>query len=132
MSITPVIYPEGINPASTGGGGGGTQDVFVNIFSFNHTITSPLDLFDTVANEYILEVRLHIVTPFDGMVTFTVGEAGGTDRLMDAGDNDPTESALYVNYPNYQYAGINTIRLYATLVGVTTGSGVLYIYTKQE
>lgn len=135
MTLIPVYFPEGINPPGDGDGGGGgdpsVSTVYIIPTPFAAPVLSPTALYETVAGEWVVECRLHIITPFDGTVTFTVGEPGGTSRLMAADDSDPSEAGVYVSLPLYQYPAVATINLYTSASGNTTGAGVIFIHTRK-
>ena len=77
----------------------------------------------------VVKVGLHLDVPFNGVgAALTVGDAGDTDRLMLATQNDPTTAASYETHPTYRYVAETTITLSITPgTGGTQGRGVLTI-----
>jgi hypothetical protein len=78
-------------------------------------------------------VQIHIRVPFDGIgAALTVGDAGDTDRLMAAADNDPTAVGSYTTTPAYAYGSDTGLTLGITPgAGASQGAGVLVLYIQQ-
>lgn len=95
---------------------------------FAYGDATPASVDPTVpANCMVVEVGLHLDVGFNGASpALIVGDAGDTDRLMVATQNDPAIAGSYTSHPAYRYASETTVTLSITPgIGCTQGRGVL-------
>lgn len=99
-------------------------------FSFGDA--SPSVLFTIAANKIIEEVRIIILTEFDGVgASLKVGDALQDDLLLNEDQNDPTIAATYISTPNISYNSPTQILLTINSgSGATQGSGILLLKYK--
>lgn len=118
------------NPFVGAGGGGGTPDPNaeeIQTLAFSYTSGTAL-VFNIPANARVLQTTVSINTPFDdSSATIMVGDAGLNNRLMQAGQNDPTNVQVYVAHNEYQYGSITAINVYVNAGISTQGVGLVSI-----
>ncbi len=76
----------------------------------------------------VSEVAVRIHNAFDGGTTITVGDAGGTARLMTAIQNNPTVEKDYKRDVDYKYPAETSIYVYFPTGIPTTGSAEVFVY----
>jgi len=96
-------------------------------FAYGDATPSPIGT--ALADKLILSVALYITSYFDGTgPALTIGDAGVNDRLMAAGQNDPTSEGEYETHPVYAYGSDTPLNLYITPgSGATQGAGLVVI-----
>lgn len=98
---------------------------------FNYGDATPKNLTIVTANSVITSVSIVIVTPFgDAASTLTVGDAGNTARLMEAGDNTPNSTGIYTVEPVYKYVANTQLTLSISPGTSTVGAGLVLINYK--
>ena len=83
----------------------------------------------TATDCLIYRVEVIVISPFDGGMTLTMGDADDTDRLVQSVDVKLSECGC--NQINFQvgYTTATAIKIYLTHTGeVTTGNGIILIY----
>jgi len=77
----------------------------------------------------IYRVEVIVISPFDGGMTLTIGDADDTDRLVQAADVKLSERGCNQINCSVAYTTATAIKLYLTSTGaVTTGNGIILIY----
>lgn len=101
--------------------------------AFSYGDATPVSVTTALAGKLVYGVQIHIHVPFDGSAAaLTVGDAGDTDRLMAAADNDPTTVGSYTTTPAYAYGSDTGLTLSITPgAGASQGAGILVLYIQQ-
>ncbi len=101
--------------------------------AFAYGDATPVAAATALTGRLVYGVQIHIRVPFDGIgAALTVGDAGDTDRLMAAADNDPTAVGSYTTTPAYAYGSDTGLTLGITPgAGASQGAGVLVLYIQQ-
>lgn len=122
------------NPSTVGGGGSVTpaqvadaEEIQTQEFQYN---SGTVAMFSIPANAKIISCSIEMQNAFDGTgASIIVGDAGDTDRLMQASKNDPYEVSVYSSHESYEYAAATLINIIVTAGTATTGNGyVTLIY----
>lgn len=119
------------NPfVSATGGGGGTPDPNaeeIQTLAFSYLDSTEL-IFNIPANARILQTSVSFTTVFnDPTSTVMVGDSSLNNRLMQAGQNDPTTIGVYIAHNEYQYTGITPVNVYVNSGASTQGVGLVSI-----
>lgn len=101
--------------------------------AFSYGDATPVSAATVLAGKLVYGVQIHIRVPFNGTgAALTVGDAGDTERLMAAADNDPSAIGGYTTTPAYAYGSDTGLTLSITPgVGASQGAGVLVLYIQQ-
>ena len=95
---------------------------------FTYETTDGLTLY-TATDCLIYRVEVIVVSPFDGGMTLTIGDADDTDRLVQSVDVKLSERGANQINCQVAYTTATAIKLYLTPTGlVTTGNGIILIY----
>lgn len=104
----------------------------VNLYELPFTFADgTLILLTVPALATITSVRLHIETAFDVPTTITVGDDGDNARLMSSDGNNPLEVGVYQTFPDYEYSGATTLKLFIA-PGAATGAGRIILEYDKE
>jgi hypothetical protein len=104
------------------------------VVDFDYTSSSPVDLLSVHENQKVVAVVVHIATVFnDGSTTLSVGHTGVPNAVFPSTDLIPTEAGSYRGYPNLEYFGADTIRLYLSVGTSSQGAGsvAITVYNKE-
>ena len=101
-------------------------------FPFSWGDASPETITTIPSGKLIYEVQVHIQTAFDGASPqLQIGDAGQADRLMQAGQLDPTQEGSYSVSPAKVYGSDTDILLTIDPGGgATAGSGLVVIFVQ--
>jgi hypothetical protein len=94
---------------------------------------TPAPIFTVPGDKLVYRVEIHISVGFDGASPeLTVGDAGDTDRLMAAAQNDPTTPGTYATHPSHRYGADTAVSLGITPgAGATAGRGLVTLSIEQ-
>ena len=96
--------------------------------AFTYTTPSGSTVY-TATDCLIYRVEVIVISPFDGGMTLTIGDADDTDRLVQAADVKLSERGCNQINCQVEYTTATAIKLYLTPTGaVTTGNGIILIY----
>jgi hypothetical protein len=97
--------------------------------SFSYGDATPEFIGTAPAGKLIETVRIYITQAFNGTSpSLTIGDAGDTDRLMAAVQNNPAAIGMYESFPIHSYGGATAVNLYIVPgAGATTGAGLVVI-----
>jgi len=117
------------NPfVGSGGGGSDPNAEEIRTMSFSYSDSSPKLIFPIPSGARIVFVQIQITTVFnDAAATLTIGDAGDTDRLMQADQNVPNELGEYESHIGYQYVSSTNVNLIINKGTSTQGAGVVVI-----
>lgn len=119
------------NPFVNGlGGGGGTPDPNaeeIQTVTFSY-VESSVVVLNIPANARVLQTSVSFSVPFDDIAsTVMVGDASLNNRLMQAGQNDPTTQSVFIAHNEYQYLSSTSINVYINSGSSTQGIGLVSI-----
>lgn len=134
-----VIIPDDITPPDPGRwlpvplpvAPGAAGDVRATKVSFTFATPSPLTLVPVTAGDIVIDAEIVIEIPFNGTnPTLSVGDTADAQRYIPTTQNDPKTIGNYGSQTNYEYVGIDTVRLTIVPDGSTAGAGYILITYK--
>jgi hypothetical protein len=125
LVTTATRGPAGPTGPQGASGTGGAVEV-----AFSYNDATPAALVTALTDKMVYSVVLFIEVPFDGTgASLTVGDAGDTDRLMTAAENDPTLVGAHESNPAHVYGTDTPLTLSIVAgAGATQGSGIALLY----
>lgn len=131
-TVSGVVAVGQQGPAGATGPAGPPGAAAVEV-AFAYGDATPVALTTALSGKLVYGVQIHIRVPFNGTgAALTVGDAGDTERLMAAADNDPASVGSYTTTPAYAYGSDTGLTLSITPgAGASQGAGVLVLYIQQ-
>ncbi len=117
------------NPFVNGLGGGGSspdaEEIQTVTFSY---LESQVSVLNIPAGARVLQVSVSFSVPFDDAAsTVMVGDSALNNRLMQAGQNDPTTNGVYIAHNEYQYVSATQVNVYINSGSSTQGIGLVSV-----
>jgi len=133
MANDPIYIPGSrkVNQ-STGGGGTGDGNLVLVVKNFDFSSSSPLSISNVESGDVVLNARIDLSAAFDAAAQLSIGHTGLPEMFLKTADVDAQITGTYEGIDAFTYSGNNTVYLYITPNGASTGTGKAYIYIKKS